>query len=209
VSGRDVDTFVHRHAGPVLEGAGFRNRGLTYRLEGPGGRLAIVQFRPEEADQPQFQVGYGVSTRAFREFRESRGAEQNSWPHVAEAILHGLLHSPDVVRAGVPGGLLPDVWALGDDAHDARVGAALAGALTDDVLPLIEAWFDPLTLAETLKRPPRGTFPGLLPRPRAVAVALLESDGAGEDLRETLERLPPDDMVRVWVEAQLASRRLN
>jgi hypothetical protein len=45
---------------------------------------------------------------------------------------------------------------------------------------------------------------GLASGPRAEAIALLDVDGAGARLRQTLDRLPADDMVRVWIEARLA-----
>jgi hypothetical protein len=199
----EVDAFVRRYAAPVLTAAGHRNRGSTYVVDGPHGRQGIVEFRSEVAERPMVNVRYGVATPAHGQFRESRGIAPEAWPPVESSLLYGQLASPEFARAGTREWIPPDLWVLGDDEHTAEVGVALARALEHEMLPGIESWFHPETLVETLKRPPRGTFPGLAPRARAVAVALIDVDGAAEELAEILERLPPDDMVRRWIEDRL------
>jgi hypothetical protein len=207
VSIRDVDAFLRRYAAPVLDHAGYRRRSRTYMTDGSGGRQAIVEFTPEvTTHQTALQVAYGVTTPAHREFRESRGVPQVPWPPVTASLLHGMVQAPELARTGAPGAIPPERWVLGDDEHTAEVGEAFARALEREVLPRINSWFDPEVLARTLQHRPPATFPGLSPRPRAVAMALLEVDGAEERLQETLALLPPDDMVRVWIEDQLAKR---
>ena len=176
-------------------------------LGGPRARRAIVEFHPDvTAHQTGLRVGYGVSTQAHRQFRATRGVRHSEWPHVTESLLHGAVLSPEFARSGAPGRIPPDTWILGDEQHTTHVGAALVGALKHDILPRLESWFDPEMLADALADRPAATFPGLAPRPRAVAMALYEVGDAEERLRATLERLPSDDMVREWIEAQLATR---
>ncbi|TFV48943.1 hypothetical protein [Blastococcus sp. TF02A-35] len=203
---RDVDAFVRRYAAPLLKAAGYRSRGRSYMRQGPRGAELIVQFDPDvTAHQTGVMVGYGVMTPAFRQYRQARGYPQHAWPHVHESLLHGQLHSPEFARTGAPGAIPLDTWVLGEGEHTALVGDALAGALSDDVVPVLESWLDPATLADAVQHGPSGTFLGMSPE-RSLAMALLEVDGAEARIREALSPLSPDDKLRVWVEACLAAR---
>lgn len=205
MSVRVVDAFVRRYAGPVLQDAGFRNRGRKYMVDGPHGRRAILEFQPEvDASRTSLSLAYGVTTPAHRQFRESRGIVDDLWPYANYALLYRHLWSPEFARTGAVGHVFSQTWVLGDGEHTAEVGVALARGLQHEVLPQIAAWFDPEIMARTTADPPLGVFCGLAPQARARAVALLDVEGAERDMAETLARLPADDMVRRWVEKRLA-----
>lgn len=205
----DVDAFVHRYATPILQAAGYRRNRRKYMIDGPRGRRAMVYFRPEvDAHHARFEVSYGVFTPAHEEFLADRGLPPSPWPSTHSALVNTRLFAPESVQAGLrsPGPVFPWNWPLGDDdRHNFRVGDALVSGLQNEVLPWIDSWFDPEVMVRTLENEPPGisVFAGLSPRPRAVAMALLDIDGADERLQQTIALLPPDDMVRQWIERRL------
>ena len=202
---RDVDSFIRRYATPILKNAGYRRRGRRYMIDGPRGRQAIIHCDPQvDADWTALELAYGVTTPAHRQFRESRGIPDEPWPYANYALVHSRLFSPEFARTGAPGPVLPATWVLGDAEHTAQVGAAFAEGLEREVLPQIKAWFDPEVTVQTVAHPPSGVGVGIASGPRAEAIALLDVDDAGDRLQQTLDRLPLEDMVRVWVEDRLA-----
>jgi hypothetical protein len=202
---REIDAFVRRYAAPLLREAGYRHRGRKFMIDGPRGRQAIIHWDPMvDADRTALELSYGVTTPAHRQFRESRGIPDEAWPYANYALVNSRLFSPEFARTGVPGPVLPAMWVLGDADHTARVGAAFAEGLVRDVLPQIREWFEPEATVRVVVSPPSRVGVGLASGPRAEAIALLDVDGAGARLRQTLDRLPADDMVRVWIEARLA-----
>jgi hypothetical protein len=172
---------------------------------GQGRRRGIVEFFPEvTAHATSFEVSYGVITPTHTQFRHDQGFPAQPWPPVTTALLYGRLLNPGISTVGVPGRVLPSSWILGDEQQNAAVGTVLVRALKGELLPRIDSWFDPDVMARTLEDRPPAVFPGLGPNERAVAMALLDVEGAGDRLRQTLDRLPPDDMVRHWIERRLA-----
>lgn len=190
MSAREVDGFLRRYAPPVLGKAGHRRRS-QYMLEGPRGRQAVVKFHPEvRADMASFDVRYAVITSAHARFQEERGVSLRPWPPTTVGLLYGVVPSRELARFGAPGPVLASKWVFGDVGHNAEVGAALASALEQVLLPRITSWFDPEAMVQAMEKTDTGVFLGLGRKARAVAMALLDVDEPGDRLARTLELLP-------------------
>lgn len=198
---RSVDKFLRHHAFPTLAGAQFRRRRRTLLKDAPNGRQAVVVF-DVEVDQAKsaFQVSYGVITPVHVEFLADQGFPRAEWPPYSISLLHSRLLSPKIAQIRAAGYPLPQQWVLGSTDHYIEIAEALARSLEDELIPAINSWFDPAMMVKDLADKAPGTYPGLTPRPRALAMALLDVEDSEELLQRTLALLPTDDMVRLWVE---------
>ena len=204
----ELDDLLTQYAYPLLKAAGYRRRRREAIIDGPQGMVGTVAFYPNRdmLYSPGFTLQYGVTTPLLRAFTRDEGLREPSWLSPSDALWMVQAVSPDWSENNDSATAMPGRWALeGDGGSSRRLGDHLAVTLEYEVFPTVRAWFDPLALAAAIQENRRGHFSGLGPIPRSMAMALAEC-GPSDRLGLTLESLPPDDNVRVWIERKLGER---
>lgn len=196
------DEFLSTYAAPVLKQAGFRRLRREFALDGPRGFTGVVGFYPDALPESMgFSFQYGVVTPSLIDRHRAVGVPIPSWLSPSEALLMVQVFAPDWQRKYFD----PYRWALGDVAVNDQLASELRAALTGEVIPNIQRWFDPRELAAAIEPHQPGRFPAGKSA-AAVAMALCEA-GLSIDLDRALARLPQDDAARIWIEARLAAPR--
>jgi hypothetical protein len=205
----EVDAFLRAYAYPALKAAGFRRKGREVSITGPDGRIGFVAFRSYKMPQaPGFYCAYGMVTPGHSAWWRERGASPSSVPLLGSALMMVQVHAPDSARSLEVMGR-PDWWGLYRGYDDAERGKRMSEVLVEQVIPDLNSWLDPAVLADDIARRRDGVIPLMNPWPVAEAMALLDVEGAEERLKKTLELIPPDYAVRVWIEGRLATRSPN
>lgn len=202
----DVDEFLRAYAYPSLKAAGFRRKGREASLAGPDGRIAFVSFRSYRLPAaPGFYCAYGMVTPAHMAWWEERSGPLSSAPLLGSALVMVQVVAPDRARAFASAGR-DDWWGLYPDSDEAELGRQFTEALVGRVIPDLESWSDPEVFARDIADRRGDVIPLMNPWPRTEAMALLDVQGGDALVERALALLPPDDMVRVWIENRIAKR---
>jgi hypothetical protein len=203
----DVDEFLRAYAYPQLKTAGLRRKGRELSVAGPDGRIGFVTFRSYNLPEaPGFYCAYGLVTPAHMAWWEERSGPLSSAPLLGSALVMVQVIAPDPDRALASAGR-DDWWGLYRDSDEAELGRKFEEALEARVIPDLQSWFDPKVFADDIARRRDDVIPLMNPWPRAEAMALLDVEASEDRLERTLALLPPDDMVRVWIEDRIAKGR--
>ena len=200
----DVQDFLRVHAYPPLRSAGFRRRGRELSIPGPDGRIGFVAFSSYGLPvAPGFYCAYGMVTPSHLAWWDSRNVSPSSGPLFGLALVMVQMVAPDPVRAFASAGR-NDWWGLYAEVDKAHLGQQIGEMLVEQVVPDVKSWFNPEALAVDIAQRRAGLIP-LMDQRHAEAMAWLDVKGAEERVERAIATLPPDDMVRGWIEARLAA----
>jgi hypothetical protein len=202
---RALDSFLRDQAFELLESAGFLRRGRDFAQTGPGGKVAVVGFYPDDIGvegEVGFIVQYGLVSPSHLARRQSKGRPTPTWPSPSDALLMVQAMSPDPLQHDGSPSSRPARWVFDARTDAEALGGHLRATLSNEVIPTLRSWYDAETLADAILQRPEGTFIMMSPVGRAVAVALLD-DGPSERLTHALKELPEQDPVRTWIEGRL------
>ncbi len=188
-------------AAPLLKAAGFRRRRNEFQREEASGFVSVVGFYP---DSPGFGWQYGMVTPALIAFRAGRGIAEPAWLSMSQALIWQVVFHPawDETSASDLG---PYRWRV-PFSDEERFPSQFEELWKGQALPDLNTWASVPGLIERASRDPLG--PGLfslLPPERRRAIAWFEG-GPSADLHAVLEALDPRDVVRVWIESELARK---
>jgi hypothetical protein len=138
------DRMVHEWVAPVLRQVGFAGRGRTFRLGVVSGDQAIVSLRRAGGggDRVEFHVDLGVVVVPYWDWLGQvfpRPAERA--PTDTDGLWRGRLDAPPAVRADA-GPWTRTVWLLAGPDMVPTCGAALAGVLREEAVPLLTRLLD-------------------------------------------------------------------
>jgi hypothetical protein len=205
VAHAEVDEFLRTYVYPSLKTAGFRRKGREASITGPEGRIGYVAFSACDLPQaPGFYCAYGMVTPSHLAWWEGRNASPSSVPLFGLALVMVQVVAPDPVRA-FAAAARNDWWGLYPDVDKAELGHQIGEILVEQVIPDVKSWFDAEALAVDIAQRRDGLTP-LMDQRHAEAMAWLDVKGAEERVERAIATLPPDDMVREWMEARLAAR---
>ena len=201
----EVDEFFRTYAYPPLKTAGFRRKRRELSIAGPDGRIGLVHFSAYNLPHaPGFYCAYGTVTPSHLAWWEERNVSASSVPLLGLALVMVQVPAPDPDRSFGSAGR-HDWWGLYRDSDVADMGEQMGVILREQVVPDLHSWFDAEALADDITRHRDGLTP-LMDQRHAEAMAWLDVEGAEEQVTRALALLPPNDMVREWMEARLATR---
>lgn len=192
--------FVRAEVVEAMRAYGFRRKRSEFILEGPEGQLGVVGFYPQApGDRPHaFTWQYGVVTPALMEYQGWRGWHPQ-WLTPSHALLMAQVrrpvHQPEPRNADI----YPHRWVIPPDLQGV-VGEGVRRTLTDEVLPTLQAWFQPALLDEAIA----GWSVGcgrvyFSTKATARVLALLPLGRDSEAVQSAIAELDPDEEIRRWL----------
>jgi hypothetical protein len=191
--------LVGAEVAEAMTAHGFRRKRNQFILDGPAGQLGVVGFYPlAPGDRPRaFSWQYGVVTPALMELQQWRGEWRTQWPSPSYALLMAQVRRP--ADQPQPWNADPYKWIIPEDAVPV-VGAGVRRALIDEVLPNLQAWFQPELLDAAIASWSVGCGRVYFStKARARVLALLPLGRDSEAVRSAMAKLDQDDMIWRWL----------